>query len=389
MNARRTATLPLICLTLTLAACGDFGEGESAGDELAEDTGETGAEEAEPSGGETGGEASEGTDEEIPEAEPVPEAEFCGSETITLDNLTPNVMLVLDKSGSMNQFTWDDDGNSGTPEVTRWFSLHGVVAKIAAEYQDTMQLGVTLFPAADAEVVSGTFEGACKVNEEPEVAVSVDNSAVLTKIPAADNTSFTGATPATAGILTAAAHLEGLGEELPRAMIFVTDGAANCASPENFVTEYDAELAFAVADAWEGASIPTFVVGIDIGEDGGAVEINPREALHEVALAGGVPREGDVGFYDATSPAALGAALDEITNRVACQLEIGFAPEVLDGMIIDVEGQEFGKVQSCESEDGWVQIDPDGNPSKIELCNAACTAVAEAGGAEAKLSCGV
>jgi hypothetical protein len=389
MNVRAQTHHVLLCTSFLLAACSDPLDGDEAGASLGGGTAETGGEA--PGNGDEGdsgqssgqppgdGDGDAGND--------IPQAGFCDSVSFALDTLQPNVMLVLDKSGSMNQFTWDDDGILDTPEVTRWHTLHDVVTQITTDYQDIMRLGVTLFPAIDAEVQSGTFEGSCKVNEEPEVPVGDDNSLILDHIPAADDLEFSGASPATAGVLTATNHLVGLDETLPRAMIFVTDGAANCASPENFVTLYDETLPQAISDAWEDAGIPTFVVGIDISEDGGAVDVNPRDALHVVALAGAVPNEGEVGFYDATTPEALTGALEEITERVACQVELDVDPEALDGMVIEASGQEFVEVGSCKNQDGWVQLDPLNNPGMIELCNAACEVAGEAGGAVAKLSC--
>jgi hypothetical protein len=362
MTTRTIGTLSvLFCLTFT--ACGD--DGEVFVDDGIVPPGE----------GETGDDDLDGGVD--------PGKEPCLEEPFSLDAVTPKVMFVLDKSGSMNSNSWDDDGDSATPDVTRWYSLHGVVESVTSEYEMEMNFGLTLFPSIDAETESGSFESSCKVSEMPEVAVGPGTaSAILLAIPAATQTDFGGATPAAAGMLTGVAHLEELGDETPRAVVLITDGAANCASPDDFLGDYDESLEDAVRDAWEGAGIPTYVVGIDITEDGGNVDVNPRVALDAVAQAGGVPNAGEVGFYDANEPAALESALDQITHSLGCQIELSFAPQEFLQLMVEVDGTHIPQVQSCAetTEAGWVQIDPENQPNKIELCNAACSDAEVAGG---------
>ncbi|MCA9701684.1 MAG: VWA domain-containing protein, partial [Myxococcales bacterium] len=284
-------------------------------------------------------------------------------------------MLVLDKSGSMVDHgnDWDHDGDAGTPEVTRWFSLHGVVSTIVDQYEDQFRLGVTLFPARDAE------KGSCSVTETPDVGVGLGNgAAILAAIPAASDDQFGGYTPTTDGITTSLAHLEEQGDERPSAMVLVTDGRANCADL-NHPTDYDTDLTLAVADAWNGAGVPTFVVGID--------SAGQRDELNAVADAGGVPREGSDHFYDASTHEALQTALEDITDRVRCQLEVGILPGEFESMVIEADGKDFPQLQSCSEGDGWVQVDPVNHPNKIELCNAACDAAVTIGGGRAKLEC--
>src|SRR5690606_6192128 len=125
----------------------------------------------------------------------------CETTTAIANNVPPNVMLVLDKSASMVNYTWDDDGVPHTQEVTRWASLHATVDSITSQYQDGMQLGLTLFPSTEA---TGSFSGACLVNDLPEVGVGLANAAaIMSAIPAAEAMNIYGATPAAAGIATA------------------------------------------------------------------------------------------------------------------------------------------------------------------------------------------
>ena len=325
-------------------------------------------------------------DDEFPDEEP--DAPTCETTTAIGSTVPPNVMLVLDKSRSMVLNTWDDDGEAGTPEVTRWSSLHTTVDTITADYELGMSLGLSLFPSAAA---SSDIDEACLVSSSPEVETGLGNAgAILSAIPSAEDMDLFGATPATAGIANALAHLESLEDGRPSAMILVTDGAANCQAgtqlPEIFGL-YDDDLPLVVADAYERAGIPTYVVGIDITELSQSPFTNPREKLHEVALAGGVAREGELGFYDANSPEALTAALDEIASSVSCGVELGKAPSGPDQLIVKIDGQTLPRLDSCEDGDGWVYADVDGDLRFIEMCNASCDAVLDAGEVEAEFLC--
>ncbi|EDM77460.1 hypothetical protein PPSIR1_24789 [Plesiocystis pacifica SIR-1] len=374
---------------LTLAACGalmsacvdpreDFGE-EEEGIGISD---ETGISEEDEGGFEDSTSEEESGGEEGDQGMPT-----CETTTATVNNIPPNVVLVLDKSRSMVVNAWDDDGNPDTEDVTRWHSLHDTVDTVGHQYQDGMSLGLTLFPSVDAE---SSFDGACPVNEVPEVGVGLGNAeALLAAIPAADDTDLHGATPAAAGIATALAHLEALEDGRPAAMILVTDGAANCSAGANDITkfsQYDEDLPLVVADAWDRAGIPTYVVGIDIQESSEHPFTNPREKLHEVAEAGGVARsDGEVGFYDAGDAQALTAALDEIAASVSCGIELGKAPVSEDELYIAIDGEYLPRLDSCDEGDGWIYTSED--LTQIELCNASCDLLLAEGEVTAEFAC--
>jgi voltage-gated potassium channel Kch len=312
----------------------------------------------------------------------------CETTTAVASNVLPNVMLVLDKSRSMINYTWDDDGNSQTEDVTRWYSLHGTVESIATQYELGMNLGLTLFPS---QAATSSFDEACLVSALPEVGTASGNAgAILAAIPAADSMDLWGATPAAAGLTTALAHLESLEDGRPAAMILITDGAANCGmghEGSDLFNLYDEDVPLIVADAWERAGIPTYVIGIDIQTESLAPNTMPREKLDEVAQLGGVPRAGEVGFYDATSADILASALDEIASSVSCTVELGEAPDGPDQLVVSINGEELDQLTSCEQGDGWVFSNPDGALDSIELCNAACDALLEYGEVSAEFLC--
>lgn len=309
--------------------------------------------------------------------------------TTAIATSTPfNVMLVIDKSRSMVNYSWDDDGNAETPDVTRWASLHATVDTISGQYQDAMHLGLTLFPSIDA---TSDFNEACLVNDTPEVLVGLGNAeAILAAIPAADDTDLYGATPAAAGITTALTHLQQLDDGRPAAIILVTDGAANCGANAlglELFDNYDQDLPQIVADAYENAGIPTYVVGIDIQEESEHPFTKPREKLDELAKLGGVPQPGEVGFYDAANAEALQTALDDIASSVTCGINLGEAPSNPDQLVVWVDGKLIPRLDSCDEGDGWIFSTPDGPLDRIELCNGSCDALLEIGEIEAEFLC--
>jgi hypothetical protein len=90
---------------------------------------------------------------------PIDEPTPCQIETTQITPIPPDLLFVLDKSGSMSMEQWDHDDNPQTPNVTRWYSLHGVVKSIVTTFNKTVNFGVKLFPKIDAG--SYVDKGAC------------------------------------------------------------------------------------------------------------------------------------------------------------------------------------------------------------------------------------
>jgi len=331
------------------------------------------------------------------------EGPVCGEATFVLEAVPPNVVLVLDKSGSMVLEQWDADQDPSTEVVTRWSSLHNVVSFILGNFDEEVNFGMTLFPSLEAESALST--AACGMSDAPEVGVGPQNgAAVLDAIPGAGATSnrIQGGTPATAGIRVARDHLATLDPTIDRFMILVTDGAANCsddytdcsgAGCELFEV-YDADLPAVVGDAFSVDAIPTFVVGIDIlnevigeSEYDGKPAVNTFEKLNEVAVAGGRPRDGEEKFFNALNEADLQAALQQIAGQVvSCTVPLDPAPEHPNFVSIEIDGQDVPRATDCETEDGWIFVDPSA-PNLVRLCNAACDMLGLGGSLDAIYGC--
>lgn len=297
------------------------------------------------------------------------EVRYCGDATLTVDAAIPRVMLVLDKSHSMVDSTWDHDGDASTPETTRWYSLHETVADLVTDYDGYMELGAVMFPSALLE--DNATATACDVQGTPDVDVALGNGdAILAALPAAESLEIWGGTPTTAGIVTASEALRALEGDAPRAIVLVTDGAANCsadASSQQKFSLYDENLAPLVAQV-ATSGIPTYVVGIDIVDAWVQTpQANPHERLTEVAIAGGVARDGDEAYYNTRDEADLFDALASITTALQCTVVPEDLPSTPDRVNLLLDGAALEYVDDCSTA-GWRYT----SAGEVELCAAAC-----------------
>ena len=312
----------------------------------------------------------------------------CGESKVNIPIVTPSVMLVLDKSGSMVADPggfWDHDQDPATPTITRWNSLYSVVDLIVNNFNKSMNLGAVLFPSKSA--TQSYSEAACVVSGKAEVPIAGMNAAkILGAIPGAltDATVMKGGTPATKGLKVGIAELMAQTNEQPKFMILVTDGAANCQENAPDTTTlfemYDNKVAETVAGAL-ALGIKTYVVGIGLtnvtsgmAKDGNPDNTNSYEKMNEVAIAGGVPRPGVDKYYDTQNQLELQAALDEISMQIlSCTITLDPTPKYPKF----VEVAPFGPVQvtDCATEDGWMYLPEDPmmpGVLQVELCGTAC-----------------
>jgi len=326
----------------------------------------------------------------------------CEEIKATLKPVEPNIMLVLDKSGSMvanPAGLWDHDGDPNTPKITRWNSLFQVVQLVTTDYNDNINFGANLFPSTKA---LGEYKPtACLVEGDVEIPVAPKNKdAILNGIPQAGDTSLKGGTPAAAGVTAALAHLKTLDPQVPAAILLVTDGAANCGAglqPPPLFEAYDQTLHTIVKDAWTVDSIPTYVVGIDTknvvsdnSQDGNPNATNTYEKLNELAVDGGKPKDDPTEkFYNAVNQIELKAALDIIAaDALSCLIPLESQPGFPEETKVIVGDADIPKVADCASENGWIyEMDMMGLYTGIRLCGTACEALKAEKAADVEFYC--
>lgn len=317
----------------------------------------------------------------------------CGEAVAELPLVGPNLVLVLDKSASMGAVLWDGDGDPNTPAVTRWRSLHGAVEGLVTTYERSLSFGAVASPSTAA--TSEYTSAACPVAAVPEVPVAPMNAAtLLAGLPpaTAEGPALAGATPTRAALNTAIMHLEAQMDGRSRAIVLVTDGAANCSleavDDVGRFEVYDEAVVQVVADA-AAAGITTFVVGLAVADapsssepDGEPDATNLFDRLNELALAGGAPQDDpDQRFLGASDQPGIEAALTTIaTALLPCVVQLDPIPLHPDFVEVRVGGVDHGgaaDVDDCAGIDDWRYVDA--VTGTIELCGQACADYRTAG----------
>jgi hypothetical protein len=231
----------------------------------------------------------------------------CGTQTSNMSQQPADLLLVLDRSGSMN----DDIASNGTcggknaPAncTARWPTMTTALSQVLTSSPAGVQWGLKFFTSPNG--------GSCGVNPGADVAVGPNTAAQIQAAIA--GTTPGSQTPTTAAITAAAAYLKTVNDGLTHYILLATDGQPNC-DPGTSSSTTPAVVANTVAAiaAAAGANINTYVIGI--GPSAGN--------LDNFAAAGGTTK-----FYPATSPADLTAALSSIAGQVAsCVFKMGAAP---------------------------------------------------------------
>ena len=300
--------------------------------------------------------------------EPTP----CQVEKTKIVPTPTDVLLVLDKSGSMSMQKWDHDDNPQTATVTRWYSLHGVVKSIVTKFNKTVNFGVKLYPKIDA----GSYEnvGACIVNPGVEVEIAPMNAAgVLAGIPAADFPVL-GGTPMESGLKAAYTYLQALDPDKQRFALMVADGeiSKTCAG------EVYKEALGLVKTAYD-MGIPTYVVGID-------VDPMVSADLQSLATAGGkLNPNNPQGFYETTSQIELQDALQQIVDdTLSCVIDVTPEPSEPELFEVWIKQAQVPAAVNCAKDSGWVWTKP---YMQIELCGQACLDLKKSGEVEARYFC--
>ncbi len=333
------------------------------------------------------GTSSDGADSSTGEPVDCEQAQYA----IQLEPLPPNVMLVLDKSRSMTN-PWDHDLDPTTPQLSRWHSLHNVVSDMTDQFAGTINFGSILFPSADAWLDEPINDHSCVVAAFPEVEVAPNTrDDILASMPAPTDLTISGGTPTAAGVQTAVDHLLSLPGDAPRAVLLLTDGAANCnpdEAPEDTLFVYDAQVPLVVAAAFADHAIPTYVIGINIlDEMGTKPAVNPYEALTEVASAGGAPSTGIDTFYNSFNEIELADALEQVAMKIECTVSLPEEPQFPDLAEVSVDGTGWNQVADCDAGDGWVYTSPVAPFNAIQLCGTACDALQGGGTVQVEYGC--
>jgi hypothetical protein len=234
----------------------------------------------------------------------------CGGELYGADAVPPNLLIVLDRSGSMLE-------EVGDPPDTKWNIARNAINNFFSSNAGQIRFGLSVYPGTDLSCEQGVE---CGPGITP-VDVGAGTESMITNYMRDSGTCML-RTP-TAEMLGTLYDYPGL-EDTTRAnyILLLTDGMANCDDPVPAVQMLREQM----------PEVKTFVVGFGDGVD--------PDQLRDMARAGGTARQGDPEYYQADDAASLRAAFASIAGAVlSCEYTLSAVPPDPDLLYVYFNGR--------------------------------------------------
>lgn len=296
----------------------------------------------------------------------IPEDAACATATADAMQRPMNLLVVLDRSGSMNN-------TSSNP--TKWVAAVNALRALVTRLDDQTRVGLTFFPAlSQAEVVGGYTTPAVPIG-----ALATTRAAILSRL---SSTSANGNTPMTCAMQGSIAYYRGFTMDGSRNVILITDGvpteectdtAAQCGPLPNPI-DFNAFLQWTMCRDRVGSNAVRVQVGLAQRETppvrvfvAGTPEAS-NTFLSDLAVTGQTSRAPDCratmschySLGTASFEADLNRALDEIRGRaISCEFEVNADPSRVDPTRVNVNYQGTGDAMSrlilrdVGHTDGW------------------------------------
>jgi Mg-chelatase subunit ChlD len=278
----------------------------------------------------------------------VPLNDNCGQQSFRTREVVPDMMIVLDRSASMQ-----------SRGIDRWTPVVSAIKSLTATFDHGISFGLLLFPGLETSCTPGAVK----------VPVAAGNAALVER--ALVSTAPFGFTPTGESLhnallafrASAAARAQG-SPAPPRYVLLVTDGEPSCPSAEGAggrtaELALDKELTLQEIDALRAEGIDTFVLGCDAGMDA-----RLASALAEFALHGGTGS-----YYDVRDEKTLLAAFNNIAQAVInCSFQLD--TRVLDPALVHVSLDQAALPQ--DDPNGWTL-----SGQTVTVHGAACTKLQE------------
>jgi hypothetical protein len=268
---------------------------------------------------------------------------ICEEVGVRADQTTPDMLIVLDRSGSMG-----DEG--------RWDPSRAAVVSVTEQLEAAIRFGLMLFPLDDG----GFFPDpslAC-ADGELEVPIAINNAGAIAE--RLGQTSPFGGTPTGGSLEAAIGVLEarrGQPDQIPapQFVLLVSDGQPTCPDGEGFeTTQADIALATAAIDTLRAQGVKTYVIGYDTQTDSALASV-----LDEFAEHGGTGQHRAV-----EDEATLVQEFREIAGEVvSCAFTLENEPEDPRYVEVTLDGEKL----TINEPDGWTI-----NGRTVTLGGAAC-----------------
>jgi hypothetical protein len=249
----------------------------------------------------------------------------CSSLILSTMRQPADVLLVLDRSGSMEYSVLSDSNCTGVAGcTTRWSALTWAVNATLTDTAVSINWGLKLF--------SSLGNAACGVNSGVEVPVGASSGLVITTQIA--NVPPSGNTPTAQAIAAATAYLQTVTDHNTKSILLATDGEPNCG--ESGATTSNVVATVAAISAAKNAGFQVYVIGIgpSVGN------------LDSFAIAGGTTH-----YYSATSQQDLASAFESIgQGAAACTFSLGYTPSDPNNTAAYLDGRLVTK----NDPNGWI-----------------------------------
>ena len=260
----------------------------------------------------------------------------CGAEEFDISAVPPNVLLVLDRTGSMD----GDVPNSGGKD--RWQVAQTAIENLLSAFSGDVRFGLNLFSACTG---SGCAAGTIVVpigSDPADINQAIASTGLCNS---GDPETVIGGTLAA---MVGESSLQDDGRD--NVILLITDGQDNCSGGG----------AQAAADLLaQAVPVKTYVIGFS-----GDVDENELTAIATAA--------GTAPYFQANEPATLEAALQSIAANVAtCTFALGSAPPDEDMYVFF--NDEPGGVDE-DATDGYTY---DASTNSITFHGAACESIKE------------
>ncbi|HKO92074.1 MAG TPA: vWA domain-containing protein [Polyangiaceae bacterium] len=296
----------------------------------------------------------------------------CGLQTFAVARRPADMLLVLDRSGSMQESPDEDDDDDDDSGTSKWDLTVPALNQVIRETDASVSWGMKLFPEGqDNDECS-----AATLSDTIHVPIAAANGNAVIGAIAATTPEGDG-TPTGDALHAAITYLSALATPERKYIVLATDGEPSCSPSGEGQDDARPYAVDAVRQAF-AAGFPVFVVGVATTKD------SATEALDDMAVAGGAPRSDPGGerYYLANTQSELVSALRAITGEVAsCVFPLTTPPPVPNNIGVKLDGTLL--LRDPSRQDGWEYTSD--ALSEVEVHGPACERIQSAASSDVQV----